>query len=272
MKKRISLLLFATMCFSVVSHSQSYIEETKDIIKFSKLIRQLHGNTSQVSVNSSTGEVIINDPLLDKTLKTIAEKVKGTELKNSPNNDSFIDHGTNPSSPTPGSISQNPNRPINPNRNQPDPSMNRIPKDSSSTDIIALNNSLASKQKLDNEVYIELKYLAFLVYNTDPTDYLNSNLSEAFPKHFNYLPLNSGLRRSRNAATPSWWSSLMLASANWSTSIWLARSSSACARRLTVSLVMATDGGGWAATLPASAIAASNALPGSATSSTSRHS
>jgi enoyl-CoA hydratase len=67
-------------------------------------------------------------------------------------------------------------------------------------------------------------------------------------------------------------SSLMLASANWSTSMWLARSSSACARRLTVSLVMATESGGWAATLEASAIAASNALPGSATSSTSRHS
>jgi hypothetical protein len=187
MKRRISLLLFATICFSVASHSQSYIEETKGIIKFSTLIRQLHGNISQVSVNPSTGEVVINDPSLDKTLKTITEKVKVTELKNSPNNDSFNDPGTNPSSPTPGSISQNPNRSTNPNRNQPDPSMSRIPKDSSSTDIIALNNSLASKQKLDNEVYIELKYLAFLVYNAVPTDYLDNNLSEAFPRHFMYL-------------------------------------------------------------------------------------
>src|SRR5207237_2502948 len=66
-------------------------------------------------------------------------------------------------------------------------------------------------------------------------------------------------------------SDLMLASANWSTSMWLARSSSACARRLTVSLVIATDSGGWAATLAASAIAASKAWPGSATSSTRPH-
>src|SRR6478609_2010428 len=63
----------------------------------------------------------------------------------------------------------------------------------------------------------------------------------------------------------------MLASANWSTSMWLARSSSACARRLTVSLVIATDSGGCSATLAASAIAASNAWPGSATSSTRPH-
>ena len=48
--------------------------------------------------------------------------------------------------------------------------------------------------------------------------------------------------------------------------------SSACASRLTVSLVIATDSGGWAATLVASAMAASNAWPGSATSSTRRHS
>src|SRR5438309_1807371 len=59
-----------------------------------------------------------------------------------------------------------------------------------------------------------------------------------------YRPLNFGLRRSRNAATPSLWSSVMLASANWSTSMWLARSSSADVSRLTVNLVMATDSGG----------------------------
>src|SRR3954469_8757620 len=85
-------------------------------------------------------------------------------------------------------------------------------------------------------------------------------------------PLNRGLRRPRNAATPSLWSSVRLASANWSTSMWLARASSAYARRFTVSLVIATESGGCAASLAASAIAASKALPGSATSSTKPHS
>lgn len=40
-------------------------------------------------------------------------------------------------------------------------------------------------------------------------------------------PLNRGFRRCRKASTPSLWSSVRLASANWSTSIWPARSSSA---------------------------------------------
>ena len=43
---------------------------------------------------------------------------------------------------------------------------------------------------------------------------------------------------------------------NWSTSIWPARSSSACARRLTVNFVIATDSGGCSAAFVASAIAA----------------
>jgi hypothetical protein len=37
--------------------------------------------------------------------------------------------------------------------------------------------------------------------------------------HSRYLPLNRGLRLCRNASTPSLWSSLVLASANWSTSM-----------------------------------------------------